>query len=435
MFAAHVPPPIALLAPAPHGSRAFPRTSMRRSTARPPSGFSRANSTCSRCARQARISAALESRSEDGPRGAADVRQVARLPRRATRRRHQVSLGAGRHAELVTLAQAWHLTGDSRYSAGCRTLLDSWFEQCPYPLGPHWTSSLEHGVRLLNWSFAWHLLGGDDSALFESSEGRAFRERWLASIYQHCHFIAGHLSRYSSANNHLLGELDRAVRRIADLAAVARMRGLARNGPSANSKRRRSLQNGPDGVNREQAIWYHHEVADMMLVAGLVARANGCDFAPEYWRRLEAMLDFIASIMDVGGNVPAFGDADDAVIARLDPDADADVYRSLLATGAVLFARPNSSSRRAASTTRAAGCSATSAAEQFAALNSADAAQLPVRREFAEAGYYVLGTASRPRESCASSSDAGPLGLSVHRRARPCGRAVVHAERGRRRNC
>src|SRR5215831_16099772 len=29
-----------------------------------------------------------------------------------------------RHLELVTLAQAWHLTRDARYAQGCRTLLD-----------------------------------------------------------------------------------------------------------------------------------------------------------------------------------------------------------------------------------------------------------------------------------------------------------------------
>jgi hypothetical protein len=37
--------------------------------------------------------------------------------------------------------------------------------------------------------------------------GQALRLRWLASVHQHCHFIAGYLSRHSSANNHLLGEL------------------------------------------------------------------------------------------------------------------------------------------------------------------------------------------------------------------------------------
>lgn len=112
-----------------------------------------------------------------------------------------------RHQQLVTLAQAWHLSHEPKYAEGCRRLLQSWFEQCPYPLGPHWTSSLELALRLISWSFAWHLLGGEQSTLFQSSAGRSFRQQWLTGIYQHCHFIAGHLSRYSSANNHLLGEL------------------------------------------------------------------------------------------------------------------------------------------------------------------------------------------------------------------------------------
>jgi hypothetical protein len=89
-------------------------------------------------------------------------------------------------------------------------------------------------------------------------------------------------------------------------------------------------------VNREQAIWYQQEVADMMLIAGLYARNSQCDFGTEYWNRWTSMLGFIASIMDVAGNVPRLGDADDAVIARLDPARDFDPFRSLLASGAVL---------------------------------------------------------------------------------------------------
>ncbi|HEX2493586.1 MAG TPA: hypothetical protein VHK24_07405, partial [Steroidobacter sp.] len=88
-----------------------------------------------------------------------------------------------RHGELVTLAQAWRLTRERRYSAGCGALLNSWFDQCPYPFGPHWTSSLEHGLRLVNWAFAWQLLCGQGSSLLESDEGRVFRERWLKSVY------------------------------------------------------------------------------------------------------------------------------------------------------------------------------------------------------------------------------------------------------------
>lgn len=111
-----------------------------------------------------------------------------------------------RHLELVTLAQAWQATGHVHYAQGARTLLTSWLDQCPYPMGVHWTSALELAVRLLNWSAAWHLLGGPDSSLFEGQEGQAFKRKWLDSVYQHCHFIAGYFSKHSSANNHLLGE-------------------------------------------------------------------------------------------------------------------------------------------------------------------------------------------------------------------------------------
>ena len=72
------------------------------------------------------------------------------------------------------------------------------------------------------------------------------------------------------------------------------------------------LQNAPDGVNREQAISYQQFVLDFLLLAGLAGRARGGDFPMEYWERLESMLEFVASVMDVGGNVPMIGDADDA---------------------------------------------------------------------------------------------------------------------------
>jgi hypothetical protein len=308
-----------------------------------------------------------------------------------------------RHAELLTLAQAWHLSHDQRYAAACRTLLGSWFEQCPYARGPHWSSSLEHAMRLINWSFAWHLLGDEREPL---------RERWSTSIFQHCHFIAGHFSRHSSANNHLLGELTGLL-----VAATTWP-----FWPQSKSWREIALrelhqqalmQNGSDGVNREQAVWYHHEVADMLLIAGLVARANGMELATEYWQRLEAMLDYIASIMDVGGNVPNFGDADDAIVARLDPTPDAHVYRSLLARGAVVCDRPDLALKAGTFDDKSRWVLGDRAAERFASLSSS-ARPSPARREFPVAGYYVLGQELDTPREVRIVADAGRLGyLSI----------------------
>lgn len=323
----------------------------------------------------------------------------------------------GRHAELVTLAQAWHLTREAKYAEGCRVLLESWFEQCPYPLGVHWTSSLEHGVRLVNWGVAWGLLGCPSpqpsplggEVVLGGNDG--FVQRWLDSVYRHCHFIAGHFSRHSSANNHLLGELMGLF-----VGATvwplwpesARWRALAAQEFEAEALK----QNGEDGVNREQAIWYQHEVADMMLLAGLIGRANGVEFSRAYWERLERMLEFVASAMDAGGNVPMIGDADDARLVRFDPGPQADPYRALLATGAVLFGRGDFKAKAGGFDDKSRWLLGDAAALTFDEIEAMPLAE--PKREFPLGGYAILGGRFGSAEEIRVVADAGALGyLSI----------------------
>jgi hypothetical protein len=276
----------------------------------------------------------------------------------------------------------------------------------------HWTSSLEHAIRLVNWSFAWHLLGGDGAAVFRGADGEAFKQRWLTSIYQHCQFIAGHFSRYSSANNHLLGELMGLF-----VAAITwpfwKRSARWKNSARRDLEREMLRQNAEDGVNREQANWYHHEVADMMLVSGLIARANGCDFSTAYWQRLRGMLQYLASIMDAGGQVPNFGDADDAIIARLDPSNSVDVYRSLLAAGAVLFDCAEFKFKAGAIDDKTRWLLGDAAAGKHQSIDMSRVS-LPMRRDFPQSGYYVLGDRFETQREVRLVADAGPLGyLSI----------------------
>jgi hypothetical protein len=316
-----------------------------------------------------------------------------------------------RHLALVTLAQAWRLSGEARYIDGCRRLLESWFEQCPYPLGINWVSSLEHAVRLMNWSFAWHLLGGDQSPLFEGKTGTAFRKRWLRSIFQHCHFIRGHFSRYSSANNHLLGEymglLVGAVTWPMWPESIA-WKNKAVEGFESEALR----QNGADGVNREQAIYYQHEVMDMMLLCGLICRANGIEFSEIYWKRLEHLMEFLAAVMDRAGHMPMIGDADDALMVRLSQEPDWSPYRSLLATGAVLFERGDLAAKAGHFDDKSRWLLGDSAAEVFNALQQPKTED--PRQSFTEAGYYLMGTRFGAADEVRALVDCGPLGyLSI----------------------
>lgn len=317
-----------------------------------------------------------------------------------------------RHLHLTTLAQAYHLSGDVRYAEGVQILLESWFDQCPYPFGVNWTSSLELAIRLVNWSFTWHLLGGEHCPLLISERGQQFKRRWLDSIYQHSQYIAGYLSRHSSANNHLFGELMGLL-----VAAITwpywpesrRWQRQAYTEFEAEAIK----QNNADGVNREQAIYYQHEVIDMMLICWIIGRANGIDFSQNFIARLERMLEFIASLMDITGAVPMIGDADGALMVHWSKEHNWNVYRSLLATGAVLFNRPDFKVKAERFDDKSCWLLGKDAESRFDSMAS-DENQSTLPREFRDGGYFILGSQLDTADEIRIVADAGPLGyLSI----------------------
>lgn len=242
-----------------------------------------------------------------------------------------------RHLHLVRLAQAWEATRDPAWLQALHGQLRSWFDQCPPLVGPNWTSPLELGVRLINWSLVWQLIGGGDSSLFAGDDGARLRADWLDSIHAHCSTIARHLSRHSSANNHLIGEL-------AGLYVGASIWPCWKASGAWLEQARRELEHeaqaqfSRDGVNREQAFAYHIFTCEFLFVAGLVGQACDHPFSRAYWASLQRALRFLRSVRDVGGNLPMVGDADDGIVFRLD-GAGSDRAAQLLALGDAVLRR------------------------------------------------------------------------------------------------
>lgn len=310
-----------------------------------------------------------------------------------------------RHLHLVTLAQAYALTRDPVYAREVGRHVDSWIAQCPPGKGPNWASSLELGIRLINWSLAWQLLGGGDSELFAQAEGLAFRERWLESIYLHTRTVVRNLSRFSSANNHLIGEASGVWIAAATWPLWPEMR-------QWGDECREILleealrQNAPDGGNREQAISYQQFVFDFLLLAGLAARATRRDFPEPYWERLEHMVEFVASLLDAGGNMPMIGDADDGYAVRLAPQGECS-YAAMLAAGGLLFGRTDFASPVVAD----------SKALWLFGKKAGVAEACGVTRAYPQSGYYVLGKDFGAADEIKLIADAGPLGylsLAAH---------------------
>ena len=316
-----------------------------------------------------------------------------------------------RHLHLVTLAQAYSLSGERRYVDAIAEHLDSWWVACPYGMGANWASALEAAIRLINWSIAWQLLGGAKGEALAGPRSGELAARWLRSVYEHAEFVRGWFSLHSSANNHLIGEA--AGLFIAGLTWPHWERSRAWVATGKRLLEREAVaQNAPDGVNREQAVSYQQFVLDFLLLSLLAGKANGEWFSVEYEARIEAMMDYLASIMDAAGNVPQFGDADDGYVTRLDPELSPQrtcPYRSLLATGAVLFGRGDFKLKAAGLDDKTRWLLGAAADEQFRDL-AAERTRLPPRQSFPEGGYYVLGAEFDSPDEIRIVADAGPLG-------------------------
>ena len=336
-----------------------------------------------------------------------------------------------RHLHFVTLAQAYALTGGERYALELGRHLDSWWQQCPPGLGPNWASSLELGIRLINWSLAWQLLGGVRAPVFSAPGGEMLRRKWLELVYLHAQAITRNLSRFSSANNHLLGEAAGVF--IASVTwpfwpELQRWGRYCRDVLETEAL----AQNAPDGGNREQAIAYQQFVLDFLLLAALAARARGEDFAPLYWQRIEAMIDFLASTMDVAGHVPMIGDADDGFVVRLVPLDSFCPYRSLVATGALLFERPDLARKAGSLDDKTRWLLGADADARFPALLGEMNRPFQPRRAFSDTGLYVLGSGFETPDEIRLLVDAGPLGyLSIAAHGHADALAVVLNVAGR----
>lgn len=312
-----------------------------------------------------------------------------------------------RHLHLVTLAQAWALGGELRYAAVLRRHLDGWFAACPYRMGPNWASALEAAIRLINWALAWQLLGGARSPLFAGNDGAAFHGRWLQSVHQHARFVRGHLSLHSSANNHLIGEAAGLFVAGVTWPCWPAARDWRRHA-AAILAREALLQNAPDGVNREQAVSYQQFVLDLLLLAMLAGRAAGIAFPQAVTERLAAMCEYLASIMDAGGNVPMFGDSDDGFAVRLAPVPGFCRYRSVLAAGALLLGREDLAIKAGPVDDKTRWL--LGAAADREPVPPRTGARAPPRQAFPDGGQYVLGCDFESEREIRLVADAGPLG-------------------------
>ena len=310
----------------------------------------------------------------------------------------KVTWELNRHQHLVTLAKAYCLTGDRRFLEEATAQWYSWREQNPYPIGVNWASSLEVAFRALSWTWIWQLLA-DRAAV--NTQYLADLERGVALSARH---VERYLSTYFSPNTHLLGEgLALFVAGLlcrAKQAARWRKQGWDIVLAHADNK----VQD--DGFYFEQSTYYHVYAFDMFLHARLLAERNNIPVPRRFDATLQKMLNALCTLSG-SGQVARFGDDDGGRLfdgQRNRPECLLDP----LATGAVLFRRPDFKALKPELVEETIWLLGPDAANAFAALPSkqqiGSAAALP------NAGLYAMVEGEGETPLTQLTMDAGMQG-------------------------
>ena len=310
---------------------------------------------------------------------------------------HKLLWELSRHQALVTLAQAWWVTGERDYLDTCSALLESWLEANPPKLGVNWGSSLEVSFRSIAWVWVLALAGSEMSP--------ALRKRVLGCLAIAGRHVEQHLSTYFSPNTHLTGEalglfiLGTALPQLKD---AARWRNLGA---------RILLDMAPvhvraDGSYVEQSTWYHRYTTDFYLHFLVLAGRSSMDVRGRIEKPLGVLLEHLAWLSRPDGSMPLIGDDDGGRLLFLDERTGHDA-RSPLAVGAVVLNRPDLAGPALAS----AELVWLLGAPGLSAFNALEARVPPqLSRAFRDGGIHVMRTGWDANASM-MTVDAGPHGF------------------------
>lgn len=301
---------------------------------------------------------------------------------------------------FITLGQAYWLTGAEKYAEQFVALTTAWLDANPPKRGINWASSLELSFRVIAWVWALHLFA-DAKALTPD-----FVARLLKALVAQGRHIETYLSHYFSPNTHLTGEalgLFYLGVTLPELRRAAHWRQLGL---------RILLEQLPvhvrdDGVYFEQASYYHRYTADFYTHLLLLSRASNIELPPLVLEKLAGLHEHLLWITRPDGSSTFYGDDDGGRTVMLSTRRAAD-FRDTLATGAVLFQRPDwkfVAGEAAIETLWLRGAEGLQAFDELAAH-----APQTQQKAFAASGYYVMRDGWTPDASYLFI-DCGPHGV------------------------
>lgn len=318
----------------------------------------------------------------------------------------------------VSYAQQYVLKKDEKIAARIVAVLKDWIGKNPAMKGMNWIDSSEISLRLLSWTWIYFLI--KDSKEFDKD----FESMLLKNIYFQANCVESNLSRYSSANNHLISQ---AVGLFIVGLLFSQLKDADRwlkKGKILLEKEIRK-QVYADGVSKEQSMHYHEFVTDLYLLAVIIGRKNKVMLSKETHSRLEKMCEFLMHIVNKDGIFPSIGDSDYGVAIKLNIHNDKANSISILNTASIIFNRDDFKGGRSSIDDKSLWLLGYEGYMRYSRLKTADIQFNS--KGFSDSGYYIIR-----HKDLFVSFDCGPLGylsLAAHGHADSLGVILNVADR------
>ncbi|HEV8368034.1 MAG TPA: alginate lyase family protein [Pyrinomonadaceae bacterium] len=238
-----------------------------------------------------------------------------------------------RLGHLLTVACAYAVVRDERFSEACFKQLQSWVQQNPYGRGINWTCAMEVALRSMNLLAVFELL--KNSPHFTTDTLSLF----LKLFHQHGTYISDNLEfSHIATSNHYLSDL-------AGLLWLGIMLPEFRDSESwcdfASMELLREMDKQvlPDGADFESSTGYHRLVLELFVYSFILCKENDEEIPIKYWDKLQQMFRYMRGFMRPDGWAPLIGDSDGGQVFPI-CRRRADELAHVLAVGAATFNDP-----------------------------------------------------------------------------------------------
>ena len=315
-----------------------------------------------------------------------------------------------RLGHFITLARAYFITNDERYSAEFFSQLRSWDEQNPYGRGANWTCAMEVALRSMNLIAAFHVFRHSPQFDIDSLE-------FLLRVFQeHGNYIVDHDEfSHIATSNHYLSDLA-GMLWLGDFLPELRASEYWSNVGVADMLMEMDKQVLPDGADYEASTGYHRFVLELFLYSFMFRRLNEGhlmpaedDIPPASWDKLHQMLIYVRSYLRPDGFAPLIGDTDSGQVLPMSRRR-ADDHAYLLAIGAVVFNDPGLKLPGAEPPEELFWILGKEGVRAFGRMSPSD--RYGGSRVFTNAGTYILR--QDDLYLCFNASDAGINGRGSH---------------------